>query len=138
MEQDHARLAAERFGTVSGLRAEAARAIADGEYRIAIGFTMEALSLSHDALSQLDLSAPEVRPHQALASAVLSDLDAARAWVVEPVEPSAHVVAVEAEVRDLVSPWTTGSGPTNCPYKCPHGRASYDGNCMSIPPCPAS
>jgi len=138
MKDDHTRLAAERFGTVSGLRAQAARAIVDGEYRIAIGFTMEALSLSHDTLSQLDLSAPEIRPHQALASAVLSDLDAARAWVVEPVEPSAHVVAVEAEVRDLVFPWTTGSGPTNSPYKCPHNRASYDGNCMSIPPCPAS
>lgn len=138
MEEDQARLAAERFGAVSGLRAQAARASADGEYRIAIGFTIEALSLSHDTLSQLDLSVPEVRPHQALASAVLSDLDAARAWVVEPVEPSAHVVAVEAEVRDLVSPWTTGSGPTNCPYFCPHGRCSYDGNCMSIPPCPPS
>ena len=58
MERHHVSQAAAHYGTVSDLRAQAAKAIVDGDYSVAISISTQALRLSHDALSQLDLSAP--------------------------------------------------------------------------------
>lgn len=135
MEDYDASSAAVQYGTVCGLRVLSAKAIADGDYDAAINYSTQALSLSHDVLSRLDLNAPVVRPLQTLAMAVLGDLDVARA-AIEPVNPSIGVFAVEVQVRELASYGTQGFEPINAPRVCRHGRASYDGYCMAIPPCP--
>jgi len=135
MEDYDARLAATQYGAVSGLRALSARAVADGEYDAAINYSTQALGLSHDVLSRLDLNVPAVRPLQTLAMAVLGDLDVARA-AIEPVTPSVGAFAVEAQVRELASYGTHSFHAIDAPRRCRHNRPSWDGSCMSIPPCP--
>jgi len=135
MEGQSQSSAAEQYGEVASLRAQAANAISAGDYSAAIGLSTRALRLSRDALSQLDPGSPSAQPHQAIANAVLSDLGAARAIAIEPATPP-DVAALEMQVRALVESFGSPALP-GLPRKCPHGLPSYDGLCMRIP-CPGA
>lgn len=134
MEGQYASSAAGQYSEVAGLRALAASAISDGDYSAAIAFSIDALRLSHDALSQLDIDQPSALPHRAIANAVLSDLDAARAIAIEPTMPP-DVAALKEEVQVLagISRSDITIRPAAFPRKCIHGRPSYDGECMRFP-----
>jgi len=134
MQDPNAYEAATRYGTISNLRAQAAMAIAGGDYRNAMGLSIEALRISHDALIVLNPGEPAGQPHFALAGAVLSDLAAAQAAAFEAALPT-DVAELEGQVRSMILP-VGGRRLPAAPRRCPHGRMSYDGNCMSIPPCP--
>lgn len=135
MEGQSQSSAAEQYGEVASLRAQAANAISAGDYSAAIGLSTHALRLSRDALSQLDPDSPSAHPHQAIANAVLSDLGAARAIAIEPAT-APDIATLELQVRALVQSFGPVTYPA-LPRKCPHGLPSYDGECMRIP-CPGA
>lgn len=149
MDEEIARRAAELYGRISELRAEAASAVPAGDRARVAAILDQAFDLSTDMLRGLaGVRGVEALPYRLLAFAVRDDIALARA--------SAGNLSSFAQVfTDLDEVWSAANqdvaqvisglvdrflGPdvSLALRACPHGRPSYDGHCLARPPCPAS
>jgi hypothetical protein len=124
--------AAEVLGEIRGMRAEAARLTAAGDYEAAASLVTEALVRSEGAAARPD---PASLPWRVEAAALLGELAVATMSVGDLARTGEAVTAL----RDVL----TGLGPPEelqylAGGRCPHRKWTGDpsGACMAKPPCP--
>ena len=139
--EDSPGAAAGRFALVNELRAELIQATTFGDFERAVNLAGAAFRLIENNLADLDIDAIEATPHRAQAAAVFTDLTANGVTEVEYSTIQAVLATNDGPLRDLLHRYgvdgITAIGPlTIAPRRCEHDRPSYDGNCLSTPPCP--
>jgi hypothetical protein len=133
--------AGRRYAQVNDLRVELTTAVVEGDFGKAYGAAGDALRLIDENLSKFDDPADfGATPYKAQAVAVFSDLLVAGTASGSPTAMEGIVLEAGPSVRFVLDEFRNsgwGTSPTNTPPReCPHNRPSYDGSCLSSPPCP--
>jgi hypothetical protein len=127
--------AAEQYGAIGELRAEAATAMAAGQHSRAEDLSQQALNLSRETVERLasqGAAAEILVPHEVLAITALGDLASARTAAGDLAGALEHLAAISRVLTQM----DERPAMALARRRCPHGQPSYDGNCMSRPPCP--
>ncbi|GEM_PF-6321046 len=127
--------AAEQYGAIGELRAEATRLMAAGEHSRAAEVAQQALEVCLQTVERLasqGAGAEILVPHEVLAITALGDLASASTAAGDLAGALDHLAAI----RRVVTQMDERPVVALARRRCPHGRASYDGNCLSRPPCP--
>lgn len=141
---DGAEAAAGRYAAVTSLRQEVAQALVTGDNDVAYRAASDAFRLLDENLSSFaDLASVEATPYRAQAVALFGDAIEVGVALGEPRVIFDIVESLSGQAQGLfeqlrVSGYQAVNMPLATPRRCPHGRGSWNGDCLSIPPCPPS
>ena len=132
-----------RYAAINRLRVDLTSAVLEGRFEDALEAGGRALDLVNDSLSEfVDLEVPEAVPHTAQAFAILGDLGDLGVLAVTSGRLSELQGMIEHAgnpLRVLIIAVVDALGsPAMAARRCLHSRPSYDGNCLSRPPCPST
>jgi hypothetical protein len=131
MNGSDAEWAADQIGNILRARKDIAATLVAGEYESARNLARTAIETSEEVLQYLDQREPRGRLYRALASEVRLDYQIA--------DVLAGHAGFEVESGSAIGhPFGDEHLPEvqAAPRECMHGEASWDGTCVSRPPCP--